>query len=41
MDNLCCDCKEPLTDGFIHRCPKCWDEIYFPGMNNGKKYFLK
>ena len=27
---LCCDCKTLLKDGFINRCPKCWDDIYFP-----------
>ena len=27
---LCCDCKEPLPEGFITRCPKCYDEMYFP-----------
>jgi len=29
-NNLCCDCKEPLPDGFKNRCPKCYNEIYFP-----------
>lgn len=27
---LCCDCKEPLPEGFVTRCPKCYDDIYFP-----------
>ena len=26
----CVSCKDTLTDGFVHRCPKCYDEIWLP-----------
>jgi len=27
----CVDCKCPLPEGFVHRCPECYDEMWFPG----------
>jgi len=36
QEGKCCDCGLILPDGFIHRCPDCYDEFYFPGLNDGK-----
>lgn len=27
---LCCSCKQPLPEGFITRCPDCYDRMWFP-----------
>lgn len=29
-EHHCIDCGAKLTNGFTHRCPLCWDDIYFP-----------
>lgn len=36
QEGKCCDCSSKLPDGFVTRCPNCYDEIYFPGLNEGK-----
>lgn len=35
IDMKCTDCGCELEDGLTTRCYKCWDEYYFPGINDG------